>query len=62
ELEIWRTLSAKLNWSHFQRVFRVADVEAQNIICKKRLRICGVFELWIEIFQPFITIDFCLLK
>lgn len=27
--EIWKTLSSKLNWSHFQRVLRVADEKAR---------------------------------
>jgi predicted nuclease of restriction endonuclease-like (RecB) superfamily len=30
EFEIWRTVSAKLNWSHFQRVLRVSNSEAQK--------------------------------
>lgn len=30
DFEKWRTLSAKLNWSHFQRVLRVSNEQARN--------------------------------
>lgn len=30
EIEKWRTLFAKLSWSHFQRVMKVSDLKARN--------------------------------
>ncbi len=30
EIEIWQTVSAKLNWSHFQSVMKVSDETARN--------------------------------
>ncbi|WP_376777578.1 YhcG family protein [Flavobacterium covae] len=35
EVEIWQTLSAKLNWSHFQLVLKVADENARMYYLKE---------------------------
>lgn len=35
DLEKWRTVYAKLNWSHFQRVLRVSDEKARNYYLKE---------------------------
>lgn len=35
DLEIWRTVFAKLNWSHFQRVLRVSDEKARIYYLKE---------------------------
>ncbi|MGV3610717.1 MAG: PDDEXK nuclease domain-containing protein [Fluviicola sp.] len=35
EIENWRTVFAKLNWSHFQRVLRVSDEQARSYYLKE---------------------------
>ncbi len=35
DFEKWRTLSAKLNWSHFQRVLRITDESTRNFYLKE---------------------------
>lgn len=35
ELEIWQTLSAKLQWSHFELIMRISDADAQKYYLKE---------------------------
>lgn len=35
DLEIWQTVSAKLNWSHYQCIMRVSDPDARNYYLKE---------------------------
>jgi hypothetical protein len=33
--EIWKTLSSKLNWSHFQRVLKVSDAKFTTVLIER---------------------------